>query len=100
MIGPILRAIADRIDPPKPDPRARDPLPTRRLFDDDGLADRRRVHALELLDDETCGYVLVKLRDEHGYMRLVPQIALPPEAWPAMRQTLASIVDESMRVLG
>jgi hypothetical protein len=93
VIASLLRWIANRLDPP--DDGFNEPLPVVNLFEDEGLAGKRRRNALELLDEETCGYVIVLLRNTHGLMQLVPEVALPHEAWPAMRYCLTAIAREA-----
>lgn len=104
MIGGVLRAIADRIDPPKPDPRSKMPVPApdpfKAIFNDEHIDEQRRDDALGLMDPECCGYVLLQLRNEHGYLRIHPSFAVPEEAWPAMKVTLARCAVEAGRVYG
>lgn len=103
MIGGLLRSLADRIDPPKPDPRARMPVEVdshQCVFSDEHMDNQRRDDALGLMDVECRGYVLLQLRDEHGYLRIAPSFAVPEEAWPAMKETLARCALEAGRIYG
>lgn len=100
MIAGLLRALADRIEPRRRDPRATMPVAARSLFDDEHLHGQRNEDVMSLLDEECCGYILLQLRNERGYLRINPSFAVPPEAWPAMKETLARCALEAERVYG
>lgn len=97
-----MRAIADRIEPPRYEEQRRRVYhaPAETLFKrDPGIEATRAEHAFSMLDEDTLGYVLVRARrvGDDG-AELVVGIALEDELWTPMRETLSRVVVESARV--
>jgi hypothetical protein len=99
MIGDTLRWLADRIDPPKPRPAPDYPMRvTGSAFSTDDGQEQRREDAMSLVDDDTIGYLLVRVKDHGAFAKADVAIALLDEMWPAIKETLCRVVLEGERV--
>lgn len=100
MIAAALRWAADKIDPPE---RRFPDYPMRvkgSAFDSDDAQDRRREDAMTVVDDDTIGYLLVRVRDYGAFAKAEVATELTDEMWPAVKETLCRVVVEATRVFG
>lgn len=97
-VGSTLRWLADQVDPPKPHQSPPYPCRAKTVFTDVELEAQRREDAMSLLDEDTMGYLLVRVRDEGSFAKLGVQVALAEEMWPAVNETLARVILEAQRV--
>lgn len=99
MIGDVLRWAADRIDPPKP--VVYPDYPQRGLVcaieNEQADLDRREA-AMQLVEAETLGYLLVLVRDHGDYQKLEPHLAMNDGMWGPMKGALSRIATEADRV--
>lgn len=98
MIADTLRWLADRIDPPS---RRFPDYPLRvkgSAFDTDDGQEQRREDAMSLVDDDTIGYLLVRIKDHGSFAKADLAVALLDEMWPAVKETLCRVVLEGERV--
>jgi hypothetical protein len=98
MIAGGLRWLADKIDPPE---RRFPDYPMRvhgSAFDNDDGQEQRREDAMTVVDDDTIGYLLVRVKDHGAFAKADVAIALTDEMWPAIKETLCRIVLEAEKV--
>lgn len=82
-------AAARRIVPRVP------PRPVSRFMVDTYAAGERREAAMSLMDEDTRGYVLLRIAGD----RVLVDMTVEPDHWPAMALSLARIRDEADRML-
>jgi hypothetical protein len=99
VIGNTLRWLADKIDPPRPRQAPDYPMRvTGTAFEGDDAQEQRREDAMSLVDGDTIGYLLVRVKDHGAFAKAEVAIALLDEMWPAVKETLCRVVLEGERV--
>lgn len=102
LVGKALRELADTLDPPKTDGQRITAwhAPAETLFErDEGLERERREVAMSLMDEDTLGFVVARVRRDGAHRAAFDLgIALDDALWPSMNQMLGRVIIESDRV--
>lgn len=75
------------------------PTPVNRFAVDACAASERREAAMSLMDDDTRGYVLLRIAGDGESGRVLLDIEVDPDHWPAVALSLARLHDEATRML-
>jgi hypothetical protein len=96
--GSALRWIADQVDPPRPHEAPPYPCRAKSAITDEAAEVQRREDAMSLMDDDTWGYLLLRVVDSGNFARVGVQLLLSEAMWPAVNETMTRIVLEAERL--